>query len=127
MSMAGVEVKDADVRYVIFSREIGGKAVQIAKTGKHSFDFKPLQTQVLQTEPVEFQNQDARYIGLGTGYNQRNGVEYAGVAVAVYQGNARAATFYDPQSLEDAVKKLNTPDIFSATAATPRQPHKKNN
>jgi hypothetical protein len=126
MNMGMTEAKGLDVRYVVFGQERGSDRLQLMKQGQQTLDFKSLQTQTFQTEPVEFQKSDAKFVtGHFSELNQREGVEYRGIAIGVYSGTNQVAVAYDPQSLDQSIRRLNIPDIFHYTPPAPERPRKK--
>lgn len=94
------------VKYALFSRDRGSQQIEVAVQDQETTDIKSLQTQSIKTKAAQFAATTAQYdYGFA---DKKQGSESAGIGVAVYLGNQRVATYYDPPSLERQAAKLNT-------------------
>jgi hypothetical protein len=106
-NMSAKELQGLTVRYILFGKDKVSNKVKDAGRGERKIDLKSLQTATVETEPVEFSSEEKTF---RTGYfselNQRKGEQYYGIAVAVYAGSNKLATYYEPSSLEQQSRKL---------------------
>ncbi len=96
------------VKYVVFSRDRQTRAIRPAGHGEQAVDVKPLETKTIKTEPVEFESEDVNYTqGYFADMNRSSGKEYYGIAVTVFAGDDKIASFFNPPALEKTVQKLD--------------------
>ena len=104
-----IEMKGLHVKYAVLGKDLKGKNTDIAAKGDQMIDLKPLQTQVVQTDPAKFQIQESKFTqGEFTELNEQSGKKYYGVAVVVYNGTTKVATYYEPPSVQKEIGTLST-------------------
>ncbi len=94
------------VKYTLFARDRATQQIEATVQDQQTVDIKSLQTQSMKTKSAQFSATTAQYTD---GFKDRKqGSESAGIGVAVYFGNTRVATCYDPPGLERQAAKINS-------------------
>lgn len=102
------ELKGLIVKYAVLGKDIKGKNTEVAAKGEQKIDLKPLQSQTVQTDPAKFQIMESKFVqGEFTELNQQAGKKYYGVAIAIYNGTAKVATYYEPSSVQKEIGTLS--------------------
>lgn len=106
-NMSAKDFKGLTVKYVMFGKDKVSNKVKDDGQGQKSVDVKSLQTVTLETDPVDFATEEVTFRnGEFSELNKRKGEQYYGIAVAVYAGSSKIATYYEPGSLEQQSRKL---------------------
>jgi hypothetical protein len=107
-NLSGIEARGLRVKYAVFGKDMATRAVKLAVRGEHSIDLQPMQTQTLPAEPATFQSRELKYThGAFAEHNRQSGSKYYGVAVAVYLGEKRVGSYFEPAGLENEIGKLD--------------------
>jgi hypothetical protein len=96
------------VKYIVFGRDKQTRAIRPAGQGEQNVEVKPLETKAVKTNPVAFESQDVSYTqGYFADQNRAAGKDYYGIAVSVFAGDDKVASYFNPASLEEIVRKMN--------------------
>lgn len=101
------ELKGLKVRYIIFGRDKRTRAVRPVGNGEREIEvLKSLETGLVTTDPVSFESRDISFNqGYGAEANTKLGQDYHGVAVAVYSGDERVASYFNPPGLSKEIEQ----------------------
>jgi|ERR1051326_364082 hypothetical protein len=106
--LGGTPLPGLVVKYNMFGRDKETRAIRSVSQGEKTIDLKPLETKTVQTESVDFESQDVNYNqGQFGGMNRSSGKEYYGLAVTVFVGEDKVASYFNPSTLDKLVEKLN--------------------
>lgn len=106
-NMSAKDMKGLTIKYVVFGKDKASSKVKDAGRGQRSVDIKSLQTVTVETDPVDFASEEVTYrSGAFSELNKRKGEQYYGIAVGVYAGPSRIASYYEPSGLEQQSRKL---------------------
>src|ERR1051325_8039441 len=107
LNLGATEMSGLKLKYIVFGRDKETGELRSATEGEEKVDIKPLEIKTVKTKPVQFESQDRTYTqGTFSELNRRSGAEYYGIAVIVFNGDDKIASFYNPVSLEKALDKL---------------------
>jgi hypothetical protein len=94
------------VKYTLFGKDKTTRAVRPAANGESTISLKPLETKTIKTEAVEFESQDIAFThGHGAELNRSAGRDYYGIAVNVFLGEDKVASFFNPPSVAKELEK----------------------
>jgi hypothetical protein len=106
-NMSAKDLKGLSVKYVMFGKDKASNQVKDDGQGQRNVDIKSLQTVTLETDPVDFASEEVTYRnGHFSELNQRKGEQYYGIAVGVYVGSSKIASYYEPSGLDQHSRKL---------------------
>lgn len=106
-NMGASEMTDLVVKYTVFGRDRQTRAIRPAGQGEKTITVKPLETKTVKTDPVNFESHDMTYNhGAFGNLNSQSGSEYYGIAVNVFVGSDKVATFLNPTTLDKQLEKL---------------------
>jgi hypothetical protein len=107
-NMSPAALPGLTVKYAVLGKDIKTQKPSLVIQGKSPLDLPPLQTQDVQTDPAHFESEEVQFkTGEFTEHNRKTGQRYYGMAVLVYRGGQRLAAYYEPDSIEQAIEKLN--------------------
>ncbi len=107
-NMSTAPLTGLTIKYAVLGKDVKTQKAALAVQGKSPLDLPALQTQDVQTDPARFESEEVQFkTGEFTERNRKTGQRYYGTAVLVYRGDRRLAAYYEPDSVEQAIAKLN--------------------
>ena len=107
-NMGATEATGLLVKYAIIGRDKQKRTLSVAGQGQQSVDIKARQIQTIKTEAARFESHELKYRGDFSGFNEKSGPKYYGIAVTVSSGGKRVGSFFDPPELSQEIIKLKT-------------------
>jgi len=118
-NLGGSALTGLTVKYVIFSRDKQTRAIRPVGQGERTADIKPVQTVTVKTDPVDFESRDTNYTqGEFAEMNRSTGKDYYGIAVTVYLGEEKIASYCNPPSLDKILVKMESEKQDTGTSGS---------
>jgi hypothetical protein len=105
-NMGATEAKGLEVRYALIGRRVDTKQIEVVATSARPTDVKASQILPLPLEPVDFVTEETFYVGGSSQWNRSTGLKYYGVAVAVFRGQEKLTSYFDPKELQQQTANL---------------------
>jgi hypothetical protein len=111
-NLGGSTMTGLVVKYTLFGKDRNTRAVRPVGKGEGTISLKPLESKVVKTEAVEFESADLAFTrGYGAELNRTAGRDYYGIAVAVFVGEDKVATYFNPPGTQKELEKLDQDSV----------------